>query len=196
MSPDDVGPTVGCARVRRVVAGANCVAHIRHKPDRPRIAYYTRFWPIFDFWPIILDRSLCLMCAGPFLILQGPRARSQLSNAVSRLFLRPLVGILRGLPRAPKCRRARDNKESQNLNLPPDSHFEILAPCEARRIAPVCRPTTCDPPLDAHGSGASFREQIVLRTSGTSQIGLESPIIQDFGRFLIFGLLSSIGACA
>ena len=36
------------------------------------------------------------MCAGPFLILRGSRARSQLSNVLSRLFLRPLVGTLRG----------------------------------------------------------------------------------------------------
>ena len=44
------------------------------------------------------------MCAGPCLIFRGSRARSQLSNAVSRLFLRPLDRILRGF--VVSCKKA------------------------------------------------------------------------------------------
>ena len=43
-----------------------------------------------------------------------------------------------------------------------------------------------DPPLDAHGSGASVCEQIDQQTAGTSGIGISLSMMKIFANFQIF----------
>ena len=146
-------------------------AQARIDDNRPKIENRPKSCIIDDSRPIWLvpdvRNSICSRNDAP-----DPCA----SNGGSHVVGRHTGAILRASQGARISKSGSGRRFRFRESLLSRARRDFAARGNPRRIAPVCRPTTCDPPLDAHGSGASFREQIGLRTSGTSQIGLESSI--------------------